>query len=166
MRFPDTPWMGRTFQLFKKLNVPLLEYKMKTGFTFMNFNDKLFQRSAVANDPLPKDDVFGVNSFVPNSNLLPNYSEPVTRAMQPFRDTYVKDGFKALWEKLMKYDHLSMRGYLIEVMGFPAQLVNWLETYNTSSNSYDRAFTEAVLDTLAFDYPGFSKDKNVWRCVE
>lgn len=42
------------------------------------------------------------------------------------------------------------------------QVTDWLETFDTGTGLYDRALTEAVLDSLDFNYGDGVK----WHCVE
>ena len=104
MRFPDTPYMKRTFDLFRKVGVPTLPYKFKSGKTFLNFNNKVFQRDASANGPVPKDNDFGINEFTNTDNIdeFADYADPIDETVEPFRQLYLKEGFEALWAELMK----------------------------------------------------------------
>lgn len=68
---------------------------------------------------------------------------------------------------MMQYDQYSMKAYMTGnrtdtqpwldkagLMPYPTNVVNWCETFDTSSGSYDKALTEAVMDTLAFSWDG------------
>ena len=49
------------------------------------------------------------------------------------------------WMKLMKVDHLSTRAYLLSNgpgPGYPWEVVQWMETRDTSTGAYDLAFSE------------------------
>lgn len=65
------------------------------------------------------------------------------------------------WEALMRYDSFSTRRYMANVYrpskqlevpsgSLPMEVVNWCETMDTSTGSYDRAFSETVLEAVAF----------------
>lgn len=43
------------------------------------------------------------------------------------------------------------------------RVVNWLETFDKSTGWYDRAFTERVLEFIAYGQTGDAVD---WKCIE
>ena len=49
------------------------------------------------------------------------------------------------------------------LMPYPLSVVEWCETFDGSTTSFDRALTENVLDSLAFSYD--DKPFN-WYCIE
>ncbi|KAF8876585.1 hypothetical protein BD779DRAFT_1560216 [Infundibulicybe gibba] len=73
----------------------------------------------------------------------------------------LRDGEKNGWNELMKMDAYSARGYMSmkyepePSFGFPDKhlptaVVNWCETLENSTGSYDRSFPEMVLEVVAF----------------
>ena len=77
------------------------------------------------------------------------------------------------YEYLMRHDKFSLRDYLQNVEGYDAETVHWLETTDSASGWYDMAFTENVLESLAFAYSDASnqnKDEDEkptkWWCIE
>ncbi|KAF5230562.1 hypothetical protein FANTH_13781 [Fusarium anthophilum] len=86
------------------------------------------------------------------------------------------------WDLLMSYDKYSTRQYLgtnicpplhksdISPANAPAPPYNyatieWLETFNSGTNSYDQAHSETVLDSLDFDYADEGEEPIKWYCV-
>jgi hypothetical protein len=66
-------------------------------------------------------------------------------AFDQFRKALV-DNFCDGWEKLMKYDWASTTGYLVrETPAYPLSVAWWMETRNTGSGGYDRAFSEVSI---------------------
>jgi monoamine oxidase len=77
------------------------------------------------------------------------------------------------YEYLMRHDKFSLRDYLQNVEGYDPETVHWLETTDSASGWYDMAFTENVLESLAFAYSDASnqnKDEDEkptkWWCIE
>lgn len=63
-------------------------------------------------------------------------------AFDPFRKALIDD-FEKGWEELMKYDWASTRSYLTrEKPEYPLPVVHWMETRNSGTGGYDRAFSE------------------------
>ena len=104
-------------------------------------------------------------------------------AITPFTDKLLKDlesGGEEGWLYLMEQDSHSLRSYLSHVyvpskkfieehVGFPwghipSDVVNWMETMENSTGSYDKAFSEAVLHTIAFGQAG--PQPTDWKCLE
>lgn len=57
----------------------------------------------------------------------------------------------------------------LKKMPYPTEVVNWLETFDSSTGSYDVALSEAVLDELAFNYPTMEPmptSDQKWFCFE
>ena len=79
------------------------------------------------------------------------------------------------WDIMMRNDAYSTRAYLsfkympsatygLEPEHLPTRVINWLETFDTSTGSYDRALTETVLEAIAFGQAdGAQVD---WKCIE
>ena len=75
-------------------------------------------------------------------------------AFDPFRKVLIDAGndpkkFKQAWETLMRYDWASTRAYLSSVTvpaqlqyPYPLSVVHWMETRNSGTGGYDRAFSE------------------------
>ena len=169
MRFPDTPYMKRLFDLFDYLKLNKIEYKFSAGNTFMYYNDSVYQRPSSGDGPPPGEDVFKISGYVPIPPGITSYTSPLDQALHPFRTLYVYGGWDEMWNHLKNFDDMSMRTYLLHIMKLDPRLVNWLETFDTSTGSYDKAFSEAVFDSLAFDYPnGSSADSSevTWFCIE
>jgi len=65
----------------------------------------------------------------------------LAEAYDPFKVRLIED-FEKGWEHLMKYDNHSARTYLGQVKGHPFSVIGWMETMDTSTLSYDLAFSE------------------------
>ena len=88
------------------------------------------------------------------------------------------------WEYLMRFDLYSARAYmsieyrpstaLQQEFGIPNEplsvdVVNWQETFDTSTGAYDRALSEIVLEAIAFGWqPPDSTEETAqmnWWCI-
>ena len=180
MRFADTPWMKRTFDLARNrgLNVKLIPYIIQmvdpaNTLLYYNFSRVNNQAPSVVPDP------FSVSSYVTDPDLRTpeGVSKRVSEVFQPFRDyfrhlpgqtTDIEAAMKRLFEETNKF---SMRSYMVQG-GMTGKSILWCETIDGSTASYDRALTEctsldqlikfsvvtlavvaAVIDSIAFDWP-------------
>ena len=76
--------------------------------------------------------VFGVNACT-------------AAAYDPFRKALI-DNFDKGWEDLMKYDWASTRSYLMrERPNYPLSVVHWMETRDSGTGGFDRAFAEVSI---------------------
>jgi hypothetical protein len=64
-----------------------------------------------------------------------------SKAFDRFRQPLIDD-FQTGWEELMEYDWASTRSYLTREKGYPLSVVHWMETRNSGTGGYDRAFSE------------------------
>lgn len=62
-------------------------------------------------------------------------------AYGPFKEKLIEN-FEKGWEHLMEYDNHSVRTYLGQVKGYPFSVITWMETMDSSTLSYDLAFSE------------------------
>ncbi|KIJ33672.1 hypothetical protein M422DRAFT_182968 [Sphaerobolus stellatus SS14] len=83
------------------------------------------------------------------------------------------------WKYLQTFDTYSLRAYLAIAYepslhlnlpvkkGLPTDVINWLETFGNSTSSFDRALSEAVLDSMAFNEFGDELGVKVnWTCFD
>ena len=79
------------------------------------------------------------------------------------------------WDKLLSVDAHSTRSYMtfaytpsgslgIPEKHLPTGVVNWLESFNEGAGSYNRGFTESILDAIAFGQAGVGDVD--WKCIE
>jgi hypothetical protein len=164
MRFPKTPFMKRTFELFKSLNIPTMPYHFSSGHTFLYYNTIRYQRDANGNGPPAGTDPFKVQGSVGARAIKEGSAEIVASAIKPFRDALMKD-WKTGMKTLMEADDYSVRSFL-RFKGWNQEVINWVETMEDSTGSFDRALSEEVLDSMAFDYPVGPAQTVSWFCVE
>ncbi|KAJ2998885.1 hypothetical protein NUW58_g190 [Xylaria curta] len=162
MRFPKIPIMDRTFDLFDRTKMPLIPYYLSGLNTVDLFNDHFSNESS--SDPHRVSIANG--GSVPN-DVVDNVSKILDEAFGPYKRMLASDFDKGFAE-LMKVDNFSTREFLKRggPDGNQTQYdffsIQWMETKNTSTNLFDQAFSESVIDSLDFDYP----DPPEWYCIE
>lgn len=229
MRFPNSPIMARTFDLFRRLEMGepgkprnsktvLIPYYMIGKNCPTRYNDitaHLGQNEKerfiadngkeTQEDPDPvaqtEDDPFKVSTG--NGGTVPatRVSHEVTAeilddAYDRFRQKIkaaqiltvqaksaesekqaeilfaaANDARQRAYDYLMRHDKFSLRDYLQNVEGYDPETVHWLETTDSASGWYDMAFTENVLESLAFAYSDASnqekkEEPTKWWCVD
>lgn len=107
-------------------------------------------------------------------DVVDNVGDILEQTFGPYKDK-LAENFEEGFDELMKVDHFSTREYLKsggpdgEQRHYDYFSIQWMETMNTSTNLFDQAFSESVLDSFDFDYPKehrwCSKEPN-WCCIE
>ena len=124
----------------------------------------------------------------PNGDVLYGVDALLGATFEPYKFLLVRD-YKLGWELLMQHDSRSTRAHLLDIMRYPAEVVQWMETRDSGTNAYDDAFTEvgiaahhrrgykltflqSIMDSLEFDYPTGYTDSSPesreikWWCIE
>lgn len=159
MRFPDTPFMKRTFDLARNrgLNLKLIPYivqMVNPPNTWLFYNNARVnnQDSSITGDP------FDIQGYVTDQSLTTPQGahKRVAEILQPFRDLFrprqkmpppdIADAIRTLFEETDKF---SVRSYMF-VNGMSDQDVHWCETLDKSGTGwYDRSLTQGKqLDAL------------------
>ncbi|KAL8954714.1 MAG: hypothetical protein Q9193_007122, partial [Seirophora villosa] len=146
MRFPNVPPMERTFDLFKRTGVPLIDYKISGENTPRRYNGiTVFppkEGAPVEEDPFHVGESKG--GAVPDE-ALKNLDDVMKEAFAPLKDA------------LKRGDAESFK------MNLDYQTIQWLETTDSATGQFESAFTEAVMDSIAFDY---GEGEENWKSVE
>jgi hypothetical protein len=151
MRFPHTQVMKRTYALFDRLKIPLLDYHIFQCKNWLAFNNHRYRREQIQPNNCPEsaarvnwtDDPFkvGVNSggAVPEEYARQNPSVVLGDIIKPFLDMLVKNRREGL-KHLFKFDHLSTRGYLTQQQ-LTQSTIDYIETMASGTGWFDRAFS-------------------------
>lgn len=151
MRFPDTPFMRRTFALIEKMGLrdQLIDYNFEGKHNFRHYP-------------------YSPKGYIPETFLDKNPVEIMKEVLKQPRALF-KDcaTIKEAIERLTKeYDHYSTRSFMNE-KDIPSSVIKWCETMDTSTGFYDRGLTETVLESVAFDWPEKENSKKIeWKCIE
>ncbi|KAG8738210.1 hypothetical protein FRC10_007146 [Ceratobasidium sp. 414] len=178
MRFPRTSVMTPTYDLFRDLNIPLLDYHMTTKESWMYYNNIRVQRGDATGQDFGASISKGGN--VPDEWAKIGHDELMRNVYKRFLDA-LKANYKKGYEELMEYDNHSTRSLMAFVTLpeikdpatggvlypkkdlYPVEVINWLETMTFSVGWFDRAFSETILELLAF---AEGDSKVVWKCVD
>ncbi|KAG8793837.1 hypothetical protein FRC12_001467 [Ceratobasidium sp. 428] len=174
MRFPKTPLMQKTFDLFNLLNIPRQKYSISRGANFLAYNNIRKRKSDFANASIWLDDPFKVFGSLPSPWVQRNPSDLLYAAVEPWlrrlKDAHAIEDprqrnleFQMIFEEV---DDYSTRSYLRTHMHYPHTIINWIETMTFGSGWFDRAFVETVMEELAFQYDRPSPTNLDWYCVE
>ncbi|EDU39560.1 L-amino acid oxidase [Pyrenophora tritici-repentis Pt-1C-BFP] len=176
MRFPDINIMKSTFKLFKQLNLPVIPYfldqqsgsvkcpTMYNGITLIDGEPR-------GSDPFRVGEANG--GSVPDANV-DDVNKLLNGVYEPFKKAMAAD-FEEGFKHLMKYDSYTTREMLknppppskngltpLKSLDFFS--VQWLETNNTATGLFDKAFSEAAMDS--FDFAGPKKEDIKWYCID
>lgn len=169
MRFPQINIMNRTFDLFKRLEVPQITYYYDYGSakTPSRYNDVV---SIEGEKPPGDNDTYKVSvsngGSVPDATIQKGVDAILEEAFGPYK-TVMEQNFEEGFNNLMKQDKYSTRQYLRENMspGYGFFSIQWMETINTSSGLFDQAFSESVIDSFDFDAPTGPGGHEDWTCI-
>ncbi|KAK7691011.1 hypothetical protein QCA50_006114 [Cerrena zonata] len=194
MRFPKIPFMDQVFDLFKRIKIE----DLLIPYTFHHPNNLLCYnlRGPVTREVAAQTvDYFHVS--VSNGGTVPDrYAQEqpkdwIDRIYDPFKCLFAKmntvdpsqrwKAFREAWMELTKYEHLSTRGYMLAGKEgkaedapdpYPESVVHWLETMDSGTGLYDKAFVESVMGSLDFDWPfpehnpHPSVESPSWYCID
>ncbi|KAK8091374.1 FAD/NAD(P)-binding domain-containing protein [Apiospora kogelbergensis] len=65
--------------------------------------------------------------------------------------TLLRQNFDDGFEKLLQFDEYSFRNYLRSVVGWPHEVIEFVELFCSQTNQYDLSFTEIIMQNLDFD---------------
>jgi hypothetical protein len=184
MRFPEIDPMRRLWHLLRypplKLESRLQEFIFTSPNAFVSFNGVTLRREnvTVKDQFLSGMTIWDTN---PEPYLTVGYKAIVDDVIGPFAKGLLddlKNNTKDGWIEMMRKDSYSTRSYMchayqpnpdlnIPQTSLPTDVVNWLETFDKSTGWYDRAFSETVLEAVAFGWqPGPDPPETKWWCVE
>jgi len=152
MRFPDTPFMKRVFDLAtnpkRNLSLKLIPYIMQmvepAANTILYYNAERINNQAqvTSNDP------FHVSNYLQDQDLATpqGVAQRVAHVLQPFRDLFTVQSIEsAMPELFAATNKFSMRGYMFSPLwNMNPRDINWCETLDKSTGWYDRALTESA----------------------
>ncbi|KAG4417758.1 hypothetical protein IFR04_009127 [Cadophora malorum] len=175
MRFPGMPWMDRVIgtqntSIVSYVNshvteeadkIRMIPYIFQANNTFRLFNDKL-----ILNQETPSAQNFGV--LTSEGGDIPAGTFSTLSPGQVF-DEAISDLIAALeadfdtgFNKLMEYDQLSVRQYLLN-RNFTGPEIEWIETINDATGHYDdMSLSQAALEQWIFDSAPLSS----WQAVD
>lgn len=151
MRFPNTPFMKRTFDLMenRNLNIKLIDYIFTAPHTFHYYP-------------------YSPEGYVDDKYLAEGADTIVKDMLAPLKAPFKELPIDQAIEVLMQVDQHSTRSYMALALKppYPSSAIHWCETMDKSTGWYDRALTETVLESLAFQWTSDSPKDIEWKCIE
>ncbi|KAI1810433.1 hypothetical protein GGS20DRAFT_594381 [Poronia punctata] len=65
--------------------------------------------------------------------------------------TMLRQDFDTGFQKVLKYDEYSFRAYLRAIVGWPHEVIDFVELLCSQTNQYELSFTEIIMQNLDFD---------------
>jgi hypothetical protein len=163
MRYPETTFMTRTFELAKKrLGLTMLPYLRANDNAFLSYNGVSITKAENKQKDLVKEDVFKVS--VANDGYVPeDYFKQGTgvfwdQILGDLRQNFVDYPFPVAFEKLKQLEDHSVTSYLLLVKKIPYPVVKWWETMESRTGLFDLSLVETVLASLVFMDPNMKDD--------
>lgn len=175
MRFPQAAdgkpgVMTRLFNLFSysplntgklRLNDSLVPFY----FTPKNNNGFLLYNNVRVRQNEPSNDFRAAEIGVDPAYIKAGADAIFSDVIRPFSDRLWQDldnGTDDGWKYLQSYDEYSVRAYMsfkyrpsaslgLPNESLPANVVNWCETFSTSTSSFDRSLAQEVFESMAFE---------------
>lgn len=182
---PTPPWKTENSEPFWGLpRAPLKSQLIDYHFTskrlgyFRYFNGERYEvLSETERPPDFRAREMGVNS----QYIAAGVENIVEDVIGPFAKDIINDikqNVNSGWVNMLKHDAYSLRSFMsfkyipspglnIPRTHLSTDVINWCETFDNSTGSYDRALTEAVLEALAFATvdPNTFGDVD-WKCFK
>jgi hypothetical protein len=142
---------------------------------FLYFNNQRYQVFQTSRPPDFRAGEMGVDSRY----IAAGVGDIVEDVIGPFVKDLIKDleqNVHSGWDNMMKHDAYSLRSFMslkyipnaslqIPCTPLSTNVINWCETFDASTGSYDRALTHVVLKALAFASVELQGDVE-WKCFE
>ncbi|KAG2356587.1 hypothetical protein BDR07DRAFT_1422808 [Suillus spraguei] len=161
------------------LKSTLIDYyfKAKDGGSFLYFNNERYQ----VFDPSHPPDFHARKMGVESEYVAVGVEKIVDDVIEPFSRMLINDLKQQVnkgWDIMKENDGYSLRAYMsfkyipsvslkLPPMHLATNVINWCETFDNSTGSYDRSLTESVLDSLAFATAGPDPTEDVeWKCFK
>ncbi|KZT32830.1 FAD/NAD(P)-binding domain-containing protein [Sistotremastrum suecicum HHB10207 ss-3] len=172
MRFPDTRFMTRTFNLMRNrgLDITLIPYHFQSDNTFRCYNGYTYPNGvppAVAQEDQEEGQIEAQNALAENPFRASSAQTPLqyptlaaanavlSEILNEPRQLFVGHPMsEAITLLINGYDSYSMRTWVKHrVPQLSTSDILWLETVDKSTGWYDRGLVDTVLESLAFDWP-------------
>lgn len=185
MRFPKIDSMRRGFNLFeyeplkKAFKGKLQKYysqEAPPNNTLLDYNGvTVIQSQVPPGDSLKSKQV--ILDVDPTPYLAAGTKAIMNDVIGPFATLGCEIWRTTGWRELMKFDLYSACAYmwikyrpspdlLIPQTALPTDIVNWMETFDTSTDSYDRPLSEIILEAVAFGWKLGHPPPTSWFCIE
>ncbi|KDR66559.1 hypothetical protein GALMADRAFT_147787 [Galerina marginata CBS 339.88] len=171
MRYPNNQAMKGVYDLFKELDITveggkggkLIQFITSAPGNVCLFNGMKREVDEVS---VPGDhfgDSAGNRGPVPEEYITKQFTKSngqnvygveacFASAFEPFKDVLAQDN-DAGWDLLMKYDEFSTRSFLLQIIGYPPAVVEWIEMWHGGTGAFRGGFVQEVMYSFHRDYP-------------
>ncbi|GLB43333.1 putative flavin containing amine oxidoreductase [Lyophyllum shimeji] len=173
MRYPDTAFMQRTFDLAKNrlgLKDKMLPYLRANDNAFLCYNGISVTKEEEAK--APKDaDIFrsseSKQGFVPDKYVAQGTRVFWEDILGELRKLFVDNPFDVAFKKLKELDGHTVTSYLTFVKKLPPSVIDWYETMESRTGLFNQSLTETVLASLVFMDPRYNTPSDIpWYCFD
>lgn len=152
MRIPKSPLHARVFDLVRYINthspadgkVEFIPYILehKNNETYMRGKRSSIDSQRVTSSP-----------DVPLEYVGKSARDLLGEVISPWLALLRKD-FEIGFQQLLRYDDMSFRQYLRTVVGWPHEVIDFVELLMSQTNQYDLSFLEIIMQNLDFNTKG------------
>jgi len=167
MRYPDTSFMQRTFDLARNrlgLKDQMKPYIRGDDDAFFHYNNVTVTRATFKAQSAIGADVFNFSESkggnVPDQYVAQGSGVFWDNILGDLRQLFVDNTFDVAFKKLKELDGHTVTSYLTFVKNIPYAVIKWWETMESRTGLFDASLTETVLASLVFNDPRF-KDKTI-----
>lgn len=157
MRLPDSTFQAIVYNLIDHLNqspslpkdmaINRIPYILNSPGNFVHINGHSYTSDGTSPAVLtPRD----LDWEVPSEYLVKSASSLLKEALQPFI-TELREDFEQGFQRLLRFDHMSFRYYLQTEVGWPTNVINFVETVISQTNQFALSTTELVMQNMDFD---------------
>ncbi|KAG8791048.1 hypothetical protein FRC12_010299 [Ceratobasidium sp. 428] len=172
MRFPYVPVMKAAFELLDRLGIEVSPFVMSAGGNLLSYNGIRMRKSELQGPSAWENDPFKVSRH--NGGKIPpgpwDGKDPsilLAETIQPFVDELLSDADRGLDHLMSKYHGYSGRTYMVTHMGYPPELVDWIEVMTVGAGWLDREFIETILEEMGFNFDIQLSSKEIeWKSVD
>lgn len=172
MRYPDTSFMKRTFDLTRNrlaLTSKMLPYIRANDSTFLSYNG-ISVTKGKNNSVQSAHDIFKFSEendgHVPDKYVAEGPGVFWDKHLGDLRQLFVDYPFDEAFKKLKTFDAHTVTSYLMFEKKVPFEVVKWYELMESRTGLFDTSLTETVLASLVFNDPRFKGRKFDWFCFE
>ncbi len=159
MRLPDIPDQRPVFDLIDYLNqsvaaparIKTIPYRLNdrdgNNMVFVNGRRRPDGRPLTVRDAA--DFPVELGFPVEGRDLGKTASQLLHEVLEPFL-ALLRADFERGFREIVKYDHVSLYGYLSEVAGWSDDKINYVEVMTAQTNQFHLSFTELVMEHVSF----------------
>lgn len=96
------------------------------------------------------DTTWGAKLGIPKAYQGKSAKQLLGEVVRPWLEL-LREDFDSGFEEILKYDEFSFRAYLRAIVGWPHEVIEFVELMVSQTNQYELSFTEIIMQNLDFD---------------